>query len=614
MPQNLHINTVRPDITFQVRYEPALRVNDVAPTISANVHDALWMLTQQWRVGEFNGEDAGTLVKAKIETQSTHINRYRGGNGPVEAFNPDVPLEAKVERLPLFLDLGMQLEIGLQWYKILRKRNVAASYSHFVGEFQIEVPTGTAETDLQVQSNRDSMQARKAARRRIMNGGAFLAYLNAGNNAHDVPGLNPADQAAIDNAQADFFVWLNNTYYLPQAASEKSWSKDQLEYKFSVSAPLTTANGAQQMVLDADKYTLGDLDWYSVDLNANVNTRLTETPANSISNNVIDPSVVVSYLPHHIEWKGMPKGRWWEFEDRNIDIAKMLAQKQDISKLILMEFGLIYSNDWFIIPHPVQNSTVTEVKGLVVTDVFDQQFVIQRAGTGADYSWQKWDMYQVNKKGQPAHQNSLNKLLMMPALINKVESAPIEKVLFLRDEMANMVWGVEDVVPNDLFGGVNGKDAAGDLMDFLEQTYAPVTTAGYEPNNAALRYKLQNAVPENWIPFIAAVNSNPSANYRSRQIQRARLLRYINDEYQQTPIQPRTNILRAGLDETVPQPYFLNQEEVSKSGFVVSTSFQRTRWYDGKTYVWLGRKKQTGRGEAGIKFQFDMLESKEPNT
>jgi hypothetical protein len=58
--------------------------------------------------------------------------------------------------------------------------------------------------------------------------------------------------------------------------------------------------------------------------------------------------------------------------------------------------------------------------------------------------------------------------------------------------------------------------------------------------------------------------------------------------------------LRFGLDGTK-QSYFLHEEEILKAGIKVSQSFQRTRWNNGKVFVWLGMRKETGRGE-GLAF------------
>ena len=42
---------------------------------------------------------------------------------------------------------------------------------------------------------------------------------------------------------------------------------------------------------------------------------------------------------------------------------------------------------------------------------------------------------------------------------------------------------------------------------------------------------------------------------------------------------------------SVRQPYFLHQEEVPRAGAIVTRGFQRTRWFDGKVFTWIGRRK-----------------------
>ena len=62
----------------------------------------------------------------------------------------------------------------------------------------------------------------------------------------------------------------------------------------------------------------------------------------------------------------------------------------------------------------------------------------------------------------------------------------------------------------------------------------------------------------------------------------------------------RTSFLKA-------EPYFLNEEEVPRSGVVVKKSFQRTRWYHGKVLTWVGKHKEIGRGEGSSGLAFDQL-------
>jgi hypothetical protein len=72
-------------------------------------------------------------------------------------------------------------------------------------------------------------------------------------------------------------------------------------------------------------------------------------------------------------------------------------------------------------------------------------------------------------------------------------------------------------------------------------------------------------------------------------------------------IKPVTSILREGLDETVPKAYYIHEEEVPRTGVRVSQAFQRTRWMNGEIFVWLGMKKQTGKGEGSSGLAFDVI-------
>jgi hypothetical protein len=67
-------------------------------------------------------------------------------------------------------------------------------------------------------------------------------------------------------------------------------------------------------------------------------------------------------------------------------------------------------------------------------------------------------------------------------------------------------------------------------------------------------------------------------------------------------------ILRTGLDEADGrQAYFIHEEEVPRAGIIVTRTFQRARWFDRKVYTWLGRRKETGRGEGASGLVFDQI-------
>jgi hypothetical protein len=55
------------------------------------------------------------------------------------------------------------------------------------------------------------------------------------------------------------------------------------------------------------------------------------------------------------------------------------------------------------------------------------------------------------------------------------------------------------------------------------------------------------------------------------------------------------------------EAYFLHEEEVPRAGVIVTCTFQRARWFDGKVYTWIGRRKETGRGEGASGLVFDQV-------
>ena len=79
----------------------------------------------------------------------------------------------------------------------------------------------------------------------------------------------------------------------------------------------------------------------------------------------------------------------------------------------------------------------------------------------------------------------------------------VEEVRFLRDEMANFVWGVEQIVT----------DADGTRRDLVDEYVRAVEATIPIPRNAAVAYRLMTDVPDHWVPFIPF--TSPAARGRS---------------------------------------------------------------------------------------------------
>jgi len=83
------------------------------------------------------------------------------------------------------------------------------------------------------------------------------------------------------------------------------------------------------------------------------------------------------------------------------------------------------------------------------------------------------------------------------------------------------------------------------------------------------------------------------------------LLRTI-EGLRSTPIIPLGDILRP--DHHSDLRYYIHEEEIPRAGVRVTRTFQRTRWFDGTTFLWLGRRKQVGRGEGSSGLKFDQID------
>jgi hypothetical protein len=121
-----------PTITLWNRLEGRPRTANFDRALKAEVRDALWMLTRQWQLGEFQGDDAGSPVFAKLHVATTRLTRYQALDHPPTAFTGQHPLEATVERRPLALTLDLRLLMGRQWLKMIMlwtiKRDTRSSY------------------------------------------------------------------------------------------------------------------------------------------------------------------------------------------------------------------------------------------------------------------------------------------------------------------------------------------------------------------------------------------------------------------------------------------------------------------------------------------------------
>ena len=589
-----------PTVTTWNRLEARPRTQAFDRALKAEVRDALWMLTKQWQLGEFRGSDAGSPIFAKVRVDTTPLTAYQSGDGPAGPMPDGAPLEVTVERRALAMtsagqpvSIDVRLAAGREWLAL-----VAAIGNHrrtFVDAYPIHAPDPTDPADALLCADPQVWELLAAVAGRAMDGQALLDYLAAdpGHHAYDgVVGIAPGEHIAIDAAATAFRAWFARLITQPAAGEPDAWNPQELDYRFSAAAP--EPSGAEK-VYTAGDYVQGRLDWYSLDVDADsaglgVPTSLTPVPATRTT------------IPVPVSFAGMANTRWWTFEDAKTNYGDVGAATTDLAKLMFLEFALVYANDWFVVPWTLPDGVVASVRGVAVTNVFGERLWISSADNGAGAPWQRWGMFTVGVTGGSTPDATDADLVLLPSAAKIDQGPPTEDIQLIRDESANMVWGVEMSVPLATGEAGRGLEQARLLRAFLQARVPPGGPASAAA--APIRYEVMTAVPENWIPFLPV---HVDGSNREIQLQRAAMPRIL-DGAATSPakIQPRTVLLREGLDRTPTETYYVHEEEVPRVGARLFQAFARTRWSDGSVHVWQRVRRQTGRGEGSSGLAFDV--------
>ena len=600
-------------VTTWNRLEGRPRAEKFDRALRAEVRDALWMIARQWQMGELRGDDAGSPIKAKVHLESTRLRKYQAVHGGVEDFDDGTPLEARVEPRPITFSLGghsmsldLRLLMGRYWLKLVQSLEPLAP-PQFIASYPITVPdhanAANAPTVAHVEAW--SSVAAAAAASHMMDGGRFFEHLtvDGGAAADGIASLVGKETQAAALAER-FVAWFRKLIVQPD--TQGAWEADRLEYRFTCAAP----QGPDEKVLVADEYYHGHLDWHNLDVDpaqSTIGDAVTEATGDRTPH-------TLTMVPTQATFNGMPNSRWWAFEDGRTNFGDIKPDTTDLAKLLLIEFGLVYANDWFVVPFTVPAGTLATVRGMAVTNVFGERTWVEAAGRGDDDEWQRWAMFLMSTRGQ-GHQAADLSLAVLPVAQNVLNGSPLEALLLARDEMANMVWGVEKTIAlpsgESKHGGEAGNETRAYFLRDFERRHGhpPIPPPGAP--GARIRYSVMSEVPEHWIPMIPV---HVEGDNREVQLQRAAMLRILEGDavggvpVDPSPVRPRTSLLRVGLEGAgAPAAYFVHEEEVPRAGARVTQGFRRTRWRDGRAWVWLAVRKQTGRGEGSSGLAFDRL-------
>ena len=528
------------------RVEPVSRGGDPGRGLAATVQDPFWMLARQRQFGELTGEDAGSPVQVAFVQIEARFDGWKPEGGAVLPYSPEADV---VEALVAGEAAGPAHSV---LDRLQAGRALAAAVSTSVGaKLRAAFP-------LRVAPDSPRFLARAAAK--FADGLAVAAAFASAAHGTDAA-LGAAVKLPATDAKAaradlgEFARWCAITF----GTGPNSWIPERLERRFELAVKGTP-------VLGAPGHTREKVDWYDFDFAA--------AGAGAIGTGT---TTARKRVPTTIQFPGVPRDRFWEFEEAKLALSRIDATTTDLGRLALVEFSAIYGNDWFTFPIPVTYGSMQAVSDLVVRDTFGTHELIAPAADA------QWAMF------RPAGSPLAAPALVMPSVtVAPIAGDVVEEVRFLRDEMANFVWGVEQIVT----------DADGTRRDLPDEYLRALVRTDAIPPNADVAYRLMTDVPDHWVPFIPV---HIAGNSRQVGLVEAVLPR-PNSFGDLVTASPRSSVLQELRGLVLPE------EEVPSAGIVMRRRWFLARSADGGRHAWAARSVTTGRGEGASGLRFDVAE------
>jgi hypothetical protein len=569
-------------ITTWQRLEPRSRTSTLS-AVRARVYDPAWLLARQRQLAEWRGEDAGSAVRAELAGRRAGLSRYRPG-GPaagaaVAPFPTGAPLEAIVEgetgTRPSTAGVMFAARAGECFLRSLGPTLGQRYRADYVERYELGGPPAAIVEELDDASRR----VLEVLVGRVPDGLALYAELatsvrppSGAPALPQLPAIDTADAGAVLTAAKMWLNWVDTMRPAPRA---EAWDPAHLEHVFSVAAPMTAPDGHDaEVVLTAAGYADGHLDWHAFDVDATATL------------GAAGPSQpwTATAVPTPVRFPGMPSPRWWELEDGATNFGAIDAAPDDLARLALLEFVLVYANDFLEVPMDLPVGSLCRIDRLTVTNTFGERLDIDPV-EDADGGHGPWSMFRLSALGDARG----DFLLLAPTVDASLHGGPIEEVLLARDEMANVAWAIEQRVQTPVGTTAVPRERADDV-----RARAPEPPAPPAPSQPRLVYRLATEVPDHWHALVPVTVARTMAG-----------VSWNNVALEVSGLHPVQGDLLRPVGAAARR---IAEEEVPRTGVVVTRGWQRARWVDGTVHTWVQRRKRSGRGEGSSGLRYDVVE------
>ncbi len=544
------------DPPAMVRIEPDSTTGDPGPGAEARVADPAWMLGRQWQLGELTGENAGTVVAVEVASRALPITGWAPLDDSTSLddagwrpWHEGALLEELVQDVPGFgpsAGLRQRAEAGAQLVDLLADAGESALAETITSAHPLSLSPDPLDPD----SGLDPQGPRllRVLGGVVPDGAAVLAAVDDGS----APWL----ASASADARAVLDSWRT---WLVGAPSGGAWSTERLEYRFALR--FGGSDGTPAAYFRATQFGSAQVRWSDLEWVPDAAPVVPDAPPGA------PVDTVATMLATPLRYPGMPADRYWQLEDGRVDLNAIEAQPTDLARLCLAEFAMTSGDDWLGVPVDGLLGAANQVRSVELLDNYGDRVaspeLVDRGFT----------MYGVSS----ARGDRFPGIVLPPVADGVLVGEAVEEILFLRDEMANMAWAIEQTV---LAPSGTPRTRSNEPAPPPDPWPAHLT-----PQERV--YRLQTAVPAHWIPLLPV-----SLRAGAISLRKGALL--LDDQ----PVLP------VGVTLS-PTPLTFPGEELPREGVALRAVPVLARRADGTYVRWTAYRVRTGRGEASSRLAWD---------